>query len=77
MVFLYYCTFHSHTQVLSDEVCFLVDPTPQSMAGGILDALADDDRVRASVTRARQLYARAYSRAAYVSKMRRLLTVLG
>ena len=67
---------HSHTQVLSDEVCFLVDPTPQSMAGGILNALADDDRVRDLVTRARQLYARSYSRAAYVSKMERLLEVL-
>ena len=29
---------HSHTQVLDDDVCFLVEPTPEAMAEGILGA---------------------------------------
>ena len=31
----------SHTQVLTDDVCFLVDPEPAAMAEGILAALED------------------------------------
>jgi glycosyltransferase involved in cell wall biosynthesis len=68
---------HSHTQVLDDDVCFLVEPTVTAMADGILEAIIDSDR-RDSVTRgALDLYDRRYARHAYEEKMRRLLQLLG
>ncbi len=66
----------SHTQVLTDEVCFLADPEPGSMAGAILAALRDDERVRSVVDNARRLYDEQYSRQAYERKIRRLLGLL-
>jgi glycosyltransferase involved in cell wall biosynthesis len=67
----------SHTQVLDDQVCYLVDPEPESMAGGIIDALNDlahrkTDRVKA----ARALYEREYSRPVYETKIRQLLEIV-
>lgn len=64
---------YSHTQVLSEEVAFLVDPEPKAMARGIITALADGDLAGGRVTRAKELYARKYSRQVYESKMRTLL----
>jgi predicted amidohydrolase YtcJ len=62
----------SHTQVLSDDVCILVDAEPEPMAAGILKAL--DDQTRGTyVVNAASLYERAYSRPAYEAKVRRLL----
>ena len=29
----------SHTQVLTDDVCILVEPEPQALAAGILEAM--------------------------------------
>ncbi len=66
----------SHTQVLTDEVCFLADPEPESMARAIEAALGDEDLVREVVRQARALYERQYSRPAYEQKMRSLLEVL-
>ncbi|MGH7563497.1 MAG: glycosyltransferase, partial [Gemmatimonadota bacterium] len=34
----------SHTQVLDDRICFLVEPDPTSMAEGLLTALGNPDR---------------------------------
>jgi glycosyltransferase involved in cell wall biosynthesis len=65
----------SHTQVLDDSVCVLVDPEPASMAQGLIRAL--DETVRREVTTgARALYDRQYSPTAYERKIRQLLAVL-
>jgi len=66
----------SHTQVLSDDVCVLVDPTPESMANGICEALNDQERRQAVVSNARALYDERYSRPAYFKKIQDLLRVL-
>ncbi|HEX7009524.1 MAG TPA: glycosyltransferase family 4 protein [Phycisphaeraceae bacterium] len=66
----------SHTQVLDDRVCFLVDPTPQSMAQGLLDALNQPDRARELAQAARRLYETAYARSIYEQKMQQFLSLL-
>jgi glycosyltransferase involved in cell wall biosynthesis len=66
----------SHTQVLSDDVAFLAEPEPASMADAILRALRDDGERGAVAGRAKRLYEERYSRRRYVERMRRLLQVL-
>jgi glycosyltransferase involved in cell wall biosynthesis len=66
----------SHTQVLDDTVCILVDPEPVSMAQGILAALNDEAKRRQVVAAARKLYETKYSRSVYEGKIRRLLQAL-
>jgi glycosyltransferase involved in cell wall biosynthesis len=66
----------SHTQVLTDEVCFLVDPEPATFGAGLLQALNDLQESARRSAAARQLYESAYSRARYEDKMRRFLEVL-
>lgn len=63
----------SHTQVLGEEVCFLVDPDPESMAEGLLAALEGGETVERVVAAARELYEREYSRPAYERKIHALL----
>jgi glycosyltransferase involved in cell wall biosynthesis len=67
---------HSHTQVLDERVCVLVDPTPEAMAEGIVAALDDPARRAAVVEGARALYETRYARPIYEGKMRQLLEVL-
>jgi glycosyltransferase involved in cell wall biosynthesis len=66
----------SHTQVLNDEVCFLVDPQSEPMAQGLLRAMTDPDAARQRALAARQLYEAAYSRPVYEQKMRDFLALL-
>jgi glycosyltransferase involved in cell wall biosynthesis len=66
----------SHTQVLGDDDCFLVDPDPGSMARGLAAALAGGEDVERCVAAARRLYEERYSPAAYRDKMRRLLALV-
>jgi glycosyltransferase involved in cell wall biosynthesis len=66
----------SHTQVLAEDVCFLVDPEPASMGEGILSAIEDQPRREQIVAHAKALYDREYSRSAYQAKMKRLLEIL-
>jgi glycosyltransferase involved in cell wall biosynthesis len=66
----------SHTQVLADDDCFLVDPDPGSMASGLAAALAGGEDVERCVAAARRLYEERYSPAAYRDKMRRLLALV-
>ncbi len=67
---------YSHTQVLDNDVAFLVEPNPEDIARGILAALnSDEDRGRI-VINARRLYKLKYSRPVYVEKMRQLLKLL-
>ena len=67
----------SHTQVLDDEVCFMVEPTAASMAEGLVAALTDEARREAVIEAARALYRERYSRPVYEAKMRRLFELVG
>ena len=60
----------THTQVLSDEVAFLTEATPEEFARGILAALSDATRARSVGDRARQLADTKYSYAAYLARTR-------
>jgi glycosyltransferase involved in cell wall biosynthesis len=66
----------SHTQVLDDDVCFLVEPTVDGIADGICEALANSDRRQAVTSHALELYEARYARPVYEEKMRSLLTML-
>jgi glycosyltransferase involved in cell wall biosynthesis len=68
---------YSHTQVLNDDVCFLVEPTVDGMAAGILEAIADSKKRDAVTCRALELYDERYARRVYEQKMRSLLKILG
>ena len=63
----------AHTQVLSDEVCILVDADPDSIAAGLVAGLERGETIDQKVRNARELYDEKYSRPAYVVKMKRLL----
>jgi glycosyltransferase involved in cell wall biosynthesis len=66
----------SHTQVLSDQVCFLVEPTVEGLAQGMLDSLQDQERRQHVVEAARALYHEKYSRLAYQRAVRSVLGLL-
>jgi glycosyltransferase involved in cell wall biosynthesis len=66
----------SHTQVLNDESCFLVEPTVEGLAQGILESLQDEVRRQRVVAAALALYYEKYSRAAYQRAMHSLLGLL-
>jgi glycosyltransferase involved in cell wall biosynthesis len=51
----------SHTQLLSDETAFLVEPTAEGLAGGIRAALEDREEARARAEGAYALIQRDYS----------------
>jgi glycosyltransferase involved in cell wall biosynthesis len=65
---------YSHTQVLDDSVAFLVDPTPEKMAEGLLAATGE--QAAAKVANAHRLYEQRYSRARYIEKMQNLFSYL-
>jgi glycosyltransferase involved in cell wall biosynthesis len=67
----------SHTQVLSEDVCELVEPDPRSMAQGILRVLKDAELRARMTANAHGLYQRQYSRFVYEEKIRRLLEIVG
>ena len=64
---------YSHTQVLTEQVAFLVDPTAEGIAGGIVDAISGNKTVMEKIEKARELYNTKYSRKAYDEKIRKLL----
>ena len=68
---------YSHTQVLSDSDCFLVEPEEHEMAKGITLALDDKALVQKKVAKALKIYETQYSRAAYTAKLTRLFEVVG
>jgi glycosyltransferase involved in cell wall biosynthesis len=67
---------YSHTQVLDDNVAFLVEPDPEDMAHGILAALESNGDSHRLAANARRLYEQKYSRPVYEQKMQRLLELL-
>ncbi|SLN55606.1 glycosyltransferase [Oceanibacterium hippocampi] len=66
----------SHTQVLTDDVCFLCEPTADGMAAALVAALTDAEKRAAVIAGAKALYEKDYSRPAYEAKMRALLEVI-
>ena len=64
---------YSHTQVLDDEVCFLVEPNAEDVARGLVRALTDAAAREARAAAARRLYDERYARDVYVQKLTRLL----
>jgi glycosyltransferase involved in cell wall biosynthesis len=60
----------THTQVLSDDLAFLAEATPEAFGQTILAALADPERAKAVGDRARQVATTRYSDEAFVAKTR-------
>ncbi|MDO5673413.1 MAG: glycosyltransferase family 4 protein [bacterium] len=67
---------YSHTQVLTEEVAFLVEPKVQDMAQGLLAALGESALAAEKAGRAQELYNREYARPIYVQKLKRVLESL-
>ena len=63
----------SHTQVLNDEICFLVDPNSGDMANGIVEVFTDSKKRQEKSENAKSLYRARYSRETYERKIRALL----
>jgi len=61
----------THTQLLDDGLAFLVEPTPEGLAVGIRQALADRGDAAVRALRGRQLIEREYSTARFVQKVER------
>lgn len=64
---------YSHTQALNSEIAFLVNPDPDDMAQGIIEALSDKKLCDQKVSAAKSLYATKYSRPVYENKLRKVL----
>jgi glycosyltransferase involved in cell wall biosynthesis len=64
---------YSHTQVLNNEVAFLVNPNPKDMARGFIHALNGTGERRNVAESAKSLYERKYSRPVYERKMKMVL----
>jgi glycosyltransferase involved in cell wall biosynthesis len=60
----------THTQVLSDEIAFLADPTPGAFGEAILAALTDAARASEIGDRARHVATTRYSDEAFLAKTR-------
>jgi glycosyltransferase involved in cell wall biosynthesis len=67
---------YSHTQILKDDVAFLVEPNPDDMAAGIIRALSPEGEGNRIATNAKKLYEEKYSRPMYEEKIRRALKLL-
>ena len=67
---------YSHTQVLNEDVAFMVEPQPKCMAEGILTALAPDGESQQKVAKAKQLYEQKYARHIYQKKLKRVFNEL-
>jgi glycosyltransferase involved in cell wall biosynthesis len=66
----------SHTQVLDDSVCYLVDPAPEAFAAGLVAALTDQAGSATRVRNALVLYEREYARPVYERKIRQLFEII-
>jgi glycosyltransferase involved in cell wall biosynthesis len=66
----------THTQVLSDEVAILTDPTPEGFAGGILRAINDPASARRIGEQARHLADTRYTYEAYLQRTREACAAL-
>lgn len=66
----------THTQVLTDDVAFLAEATPEAFGAAILSAIDDPVRARTLGARARALAAAKYSDEAYIERTRRACALL-
>ena len=66
----------SHTQVLDDSVCLLVEPDAESLAAGLIEALTDQAGSEARAQKAMAFFQREYSRPVYERKIRRALEIV-
>jgi glycosyltransferase involved in cell wall biosynthesis len=66
----------THTQVLSDEVAILTEPTPEGLAGGILRAINDPVSARRIGEQARHLANTRYTYEAYLQRTREACAAL-
>lgn len=60
----------SHTQVLNEDVAYLVSATPEGLADGIRRALEDEGAARARAERGRALLEKEYAPARYREKIK-------
>ena len=60
----------THTQLLDDSLAFLVEPSPEGLARGIEEALADPAWAARRARKSRALVEQEYSPARYQSKVR-------
>lgn len=67
---------YSHTQVLTDSLAVLVEPTAAGMAEGIEALLIDPSKGHELVAAAQAHYAEHYARPVYTSKLKRLLELV-
>ena len=67
---------YSHTQVLTPDVAFLVEPTPEDMARGIRRAVEPGGGGAAIAASAQRLYEAKYSRPVYEAKLKSVLKEL-
>lgn len=66
----------SHTQILDDEIAYLVNPEPLDMASGILAALDPQGEGSVKAAKAQKFYERQYSRRIYRERMQQVLDQL-
>lgn len=66
----------SHTQVLTDDVCTLVEPQAEAIAAGILEVINDKAAAAQRAQRAQELYAREYARPVYMRKIRDVIALV-
>ena len=60
----------THTQLLDDTLAFLVEPSPEGLARGIEEVLADPAAAGQRAAQARALVEREYSPERYLAKVR-------
>lgn len=66
----------AHTQVLSESVCFLAEPTATGLATAIKQALNNPKDAAQRAAAAKTLYAQAYAREAYEAKIDRFMELV-
>jgi hypothetical protein len=66
----------THTQVLSDEVAILTEPTPEAFAPGIGRVLTDETLARRIAAQARILAETRYTYDAYLDRTREVCAAL-
>src|SRR5262249_29775509 len=66
----------THTQLLDDTTALLVEPTPEGLARGIADTLANPVAARRRAAAARAVIDREYSPARYAEKVKTAYTAI-
>lgn len=67
---------YSHTQVLDNNVAFLVEPEPIDMARGIVEAIQNPKKAKEITANAKELYKQKYGRSVYEKKMLKVLQLV-